>query len=93
MSFSRAKSLPYNARKRRILSVLERVYPKGMRADALAWKSGVSPKRAVYWRLNRLWRFGLLQRRRNVQGLFVYRLTGRGRERLAWLRGRSLPLL
>ena len=88
MSFSRQKSLPYNARKRRILSVLERVYPKGMRADALAWKAGVSPKRAVYWRLNRLWRFGLLQRRRNAQGLLVYRISERGRRRLIWLQRR-----
>ena len=85
MLFSRVKSLPYNARKRRILSVLEQVYPKGMRADALAWKAGVSPKRAVYWRLNRLWRFGLLQRRRNAQGLLVYRISERGRRRLTWL--------
>ena len=85
MLFSRVKSLPYNARKRRILSVLEQVYPKGMRADALAWNAGVSPKRAVYWRLNRLWRFGLLQRRRNAQGLLVYRISERGRRRLIWL--------
>jgi hypothetical protein len=88
MSFSRPKSLPYNARKRLILSVLERVYPKGMQADALAWKAGVFPKRAVYWRLNRLWRFGLLQRRRDWQGLLVYRISERGRRRLIWLQRR-----
>jgi len=86
MSFSRAKRLPYNARKRLILAVLDHAYPHGLRADALAWKAGVSPKRAVYWRLNRLWGFGLLQRQRDSQGFLIYRITRRGRERLAYLK-------
>ena len=86
MSFSRAKGLPYNGRKKLILAVLEGAYPQGLRADALAWKAAVSPKRAVYWPLNRLWRFGLLQRRRDAQGLLVYSITTRGRDRLAWLK-------
>jgi hypothetical protein len=86
MSFWRAKRLPYNARKRLILAALEQAYPHGLRADVLAWQAGVSPRRAVYWRLNRLWRFGLLSRRRDVQGFLIYRINGRGRRRLAWLR-------
>lgn len=85
MPFSRAKSLPYNARKRLLLAALEGAYPRGLRADSLAWKAGISPKRAVYWRLNRLWRFGLLQRRCDRQGVLVYRISERGRRRLAWL--------
>lgn len=85
MSFLSTKRLPYNVRKRVILTVLEGAYPGGLRADAIAWKSGVSPKRAIYWRLNRLWRFGLLQRQRNAQGLLVYRISARGRRRLSWL--------
>jgi hypothetical protein len=56
MSFSSTKRLPYNSRKRIILAVLEEAYPNGVRADAVAWNSGVSPKRAIYWRLNRFWR-------------------------------------
>jgi hypothetical protein len=92
VSISRAKSLPYNARKRVILSVLDQAYPYGLRADAVAWKSGVSPKRAIYWRLNRLWRFGLIQRRHNAQGFLVYRISARGRRRLAWLMRRAKPV-
>jgi hypothetical protein len=86
MPFSSTKHLPRNAFKRRLLAVLEQAYPHGLRADVLAWKSGVSPKRAVYWRLNRLWRFGLLNRRRDAEGFFVYRISQRGRGRLAYLR-------
>jgi len=86
MSFSRAKTLGFNQRKRLILAVLEQACPYGLRADAVAWKSGVSPKRAIYWRLSRLWRWGLVQRRQNAQGFLVYQITARGRRRLAWLR-------
>ncbi|HUZ46417.1 MAG TPA: hypothetical protein VMW54_07245 [Terriglobia bacterium] len=85
MPFSRAKRLPYNARKRIILTVLEQAYPGALRADAVAWKAGVSPKRAIYWRLNQLHRWGLIERRRDAQGLLVYRITARGKRRLAWL--------
>jgi len=86
MPFSRVKRLPYNGRKLLILTVLEQASPTGLRADILAWMAGVIPKRSVYWRLNRLWRFGLLRRRRNAQGFLVYRISERGRRRLAWLR-------
>lgn len=85
MSFSRAKSLGFNQRKRLILAVLEKAYPCGLRADAVAWKAGISPKRAVYWRLSRLLRWGLIRRVRDAQGLLVFRITQRGRRRLAWL--------
>jgi DNA-binding PadR family transcriptional regulator len=85
MSFSGAKQLPYNARKRIILTVLEEAYPSGVRADTVAWKSGVSPKRAIYWRLNRLHRWGLIERRRDSQRLFTYRISALGRQRLRWL--------
>jgi len=85
MSFSRANTLGFNQRKRLLLTVLSEAFPYGLRAGAIAWKAGISPKRAVYWRLNRLWRFGLLQRRHDAQGLLLYRLSERGRRRLAWL--------
>jgi hypothetical protein len=86
VSFSGAKSLPYNARKRLILGVLEEAYPGALRADGVAWKAGIYPKRAVYWRLNRLRLWGLIERRRNAQGLLLYRISERGRRRLAYLR-------
>jgi predicted ArsR family transcriptional regulator len=85
MRFSGAKHVPYNDRKRLILAFLDQARPKGVRADAVAWKSGVSPKRAIYRRLNRLWRWGLIQRRRDAQGFVVYRITARGQRRLPWL--------
>lgn len=91
MLFSRAKSLPYNARKRLILAALEQAYPHGLRADAVAWKAGVSPKRGIYWRLNRLQKWGLIQRQRNAQRLLIYRISGRGRRRLAWLSRKAGP--
>ena len=87
MSFARmrAKGAGYNGRKRLILAALEAAWPGGLRADAVAWKAGVSPKRAIYWRLSQLSRWGLIQRRRDGQGVFVYRVTARGRQRSAWL--------
>lgn len=82
MSFSRAKTVGFNQRKRLTLAVLGQADPGGLRADVLAWKTGISPKRAVYCRLNRLWRFGLLRPRRNAQGLLIYGISERGRRRL-----------
>jgi DNA-binding PadR family transcriptional regulator len=89
MPLSRAKRLPYNGGKRLILAVLEEAYPHGLRADVLAWKAGVSPRRSVYWRLSRLARWGLIQRRRGADGRLVYQIAERGRSRLAWLNGHS----
>jgi len=87
MPFSRAKRLPYNARKRLILSALERAWPEGLRADAVAWQTRIPDRWHVYFPLARLARWGLVERRRDAQGLLVYRITARGRRRLAWLRG------
>ena len=87
MSFSGVKRrLPYNGRKRLILAVLEQAFPHGLKADALAWQAGITPKRAVYWRASVLMRWGLIQRRRNSQGFLVFRISDRGRRRLAYLR-------
>ena len=86
MSFSRAKRRPYNARKQVILTALEAVYPESLRADAIAWKAKVSPKRGVYDTLKRLHRWGLIQRRLGSDGLLYFRLSSRGRGRLAWFR-------
>lgn len=43
------------------------------------------PIRAAYSYLGKLWRFGLLNRRRDDRGLVVYRISRRGRTRLSWL--------
>ena len=79
------RNAAYNSRKRATLEALERAFPYGLRADALAWQTRFFPKRSIYCHLNRLWRFGLLQRRRDAQGFLVYRITARGRSRLGWL--------
>ena len=85
MRFSRAKTLGFNGRKRLTLAFLERAFPGGVRADRIAWATRFSPKRAVYSHLNRLIRWGLVQHRRDSQGLLVYRISARGRRRLSWL--------
>jgi hypothetical protein len=54
MSFSGARTFGFNGRKRVLLSPLSEGFPYGLRADATAWKAGISPERAVYWRLDRL---------------------------------------
>jgi hypothetical protein len=51
-----------------ILAVLEQAYAVRLRAEGVAWKAGVSPERAVYWRLSQLWRWGLIQRRAVLRG-------------------------
>jgi DNA-binding PadR family transcriptional regulator len=86
MRFSGTKRLGFNGRKRLTLGFLERAYPQGVRADRIAWETRFFPKRAIYAHLNRLWRWGLIQRRRDAKGLLAYRITKRGRDRLAWLR-------
>jgi hypothetical protein len=43
------------------------------------------PVRAAYSYLIRLHRFGLLERRQDLRGLVLYRLSHRGLRRLAWL--------
>lgn len=48
--------------------------------------TGFNPARASYTYLLRLTRFGLLQRGRGINGLLFYRITDRGKQRLAWLR-------
>ena len=88
MRFLPPKTLGFNGRKRLTLAFLDRAFPYGVRADRIAWETRFSPKRAVYAHLNRLWRFGLLQRRWDAQGMLVYRITRQGRDRLAWLNRR-----
>ncbi len=79
----------YNSLKRRALGVFEKnggwLYP-----PAWAVLAGFWPLRTSWSYLIRLHRFGLLQRRRDARGLIVYRLSRRGRSRLAWLR-REIP--
>ncbi len=55
-----------------------------------AWAvlAGVYPVRASYSYLSKLYRWGLLKRRRDARGLILYRLSARGAARLSWLRVR-----
>ncbi len=75
----------YNQRKRETLELFLRVYPDALRPEAYAWKIGKLPGRAAYSYLRNLSKWGLLWRRENP---VRYRISQRGRERLAWLRER-----
>jgi len=54
-----------------------------------AWAvlAGYYPVRAAYTYIKRLWTWKLLERRLDRRGLLLYRISERGRGRLAWLRG------
>lgn len=62
-------------------------------ADAGGWldpptwarRVGFYPVRAAYTYLARLYRYGLLRRGQDARLRVVYRLSRRGRQRLAWL--------
>ena len=83
--FSSAKTLGFNGRKRLTLAFLERAFPHGVRADRIAWETHFSPKRAIYSHLDRLIRWGLIERRRDSERILIYTISARGRRRLAWL--------
>jgi len=52
---------------------------------------GMFPTRRMYRCLKGLHRWGLLDRRPDARGLVIYKISQRGRERLAWLRERFRP--
>ena len=75
-----------NSLKLRVLEALDR---RGWTNPPLAAVLvGFSPVRAIYAHLKRYERWGLLERARDARGLLLYRVTDRGRNRLAWLRKR-----
>jgi hypothetical protein len=59
-----------------------------IRPEAYAWKIRKLPATAAYSYLNKLHQWGLLWRQENP---VRYRISQRGRERLAWLRERFRP--
>lgn len=75
----------YNALKRHALGIFEN---RGwLSPPAWAVLAGFYPVRAAYSYLRRLHRWNLLDRTLDGRGLLLYRLSPRGGERLAWLRG------
>ncbi len=77
----------YNSLKRRALAVFE---DRGwLSPPAWAVLAGFYPVRASYSYLKRLHKWKLVERSLDRRGLLLYRLSLRGRERLAWLRGHS----
>jgi hypothetical protein len=76
----------FNSLKRDALQVFAR---HGGWLDVPAWsvRAGFYPVRAAYTYLRRLHGYGLLHRGRDARGRLVYRLSRRGRRRLAWLNG------
>ena len=80
----RRQTLQYNGLKIRVLRSLAR---SGLwtRPTTLWVGTRTGPIDNVWSYLARLWRWGLLERRRGATGLLEYRITDRGRERLEWL--------
>ena len=84
----RLRSKKHNRLKKRALEIFEQ---RGwLNPPMWAVLSGFYPARAAYSYLLRLHRFGLLLRREDAEGLLVYGLSRRGRERLQWLRKEGL---
>jgi hypothetical protein len=78
----------YNKLKERALEIFER-HGGWLSPPAWALQAGFRPLRAAYTYLLRLHRFGLLERNQ-VGRRVVYRLSMRGKARLAWLK-RTVP--
>ena len=76
----------YNELKKNVLAVLEtRGWLTPQMIKSLSGFRGT----AVAWYLNRLKDYGLLHRRGRYRGrLIVFRISQRGRQRLAWLQRR-----
>ena len=80
-----AQSRPdrYNQLKRRALEIFE--HDNWLTPPAWAVLAGFYPTRSAYSYLLRLHRFGLLDRS-SARGAIAYRLSTRGKLRLAWLK-------
>ena len=77
----------YNELKSRALSAFEN---RGwLSPPAWAVLVGFRPIRAAYSYLKRLHHWQLLERAHDRRGLLLYRISERGRGRLAWLRRQS----
>ena len=73
----------YNSLKRRSLEIF--VLYGRLNPPAWALLANMTPVRSSYSYLLRLHRFGLLNRERDSEGLLIYTMSERGRERLNWL--------
>jgi hypothetical protein len=60
-----------------------------LNVPAWAKLAGYYPIRGAYAVLKRYHRWKLLDRRLDARGLILYRISDRGRARLAWLRGQT----
>ncbi len=76
----------YNKLKQRTLSVLAEAEGQWLRPKEVARQLDFRPRRSAWTYLNRLRRFGLLQRRFSGKGTLQYRISKAGVARLQWLR-------
>jgi DNA-binding MarR family transcriptional regulator len=76
---------PYNSLKKRVLEIFDRA--NWLSPGEIAVQIRMFPIRGAWGYLKRLWRWGLLRRRRGAGGRLVYAITMKGRRRLAWLEG------
>ena len=72
-----------NARKLRTLDLFEAIYPEALTPAAYARQARFQPVRAAYSYLKRLESFGLLVK---MLCPLRYKITAKGKARLAWLR-------
>jgi len=80
------RRMQFNERKRQALAIFAQ---RGwLNPPAWAALAAFYPVRAAYSYLVRLHRWGLLERRQDLRGLLLYRLSERGQTRLAWLNRR-----
>ena len=80
---NRAVPTERNSLKRRALEIFRTYGP--LNPPAWATLAKMYPIRSSYSYLLRLHRFGLLNRERDSQGLLMYTISQRGRDRLNWL--------
>jgi hypothetical protein len=78
------RSPRYNKLKRRALEIFER-HGGWLTPPHWAVLAKFFPTRAAYSYLNRLHRFGLLERGAGAGGFVCYRISDKGKRRLEWL--------
>jgi hypothetical protein len=72
-----------NSLRIRVLGTLDR--RARLNARVISALAALRPVGPVYGYMNRLRRWGLVHRRKPLGGMILYRISSRGRERLAWL--------
>jgi hypothetical protein len=79
----------YNKLKLRTLSVFANAAEAWLKPIEVANYLDFRPHRSMWTYLNRLWRFGLLERRFFGKGTLKYRISETGIARIGWIRSQK----